>query len=135
MVGDDLKHDVGKPRFELIDTGAERLLAMVLTAGAIEYKDHGWWRLNTVDGRDRVIGSLRRHLNAYQEQHADGAAIDAQFGLPHSGHLLACAMFLASFDVANMELYGDYPKVEEAWHKACQARTRKEPISVAAQKV
>lgn len=99
MAGDGLKHDSEKVRLELIDLDAELALGMVLTAGALEYKDHGWLRLNTPEGRNRIIGSLRRHLRSFQALHQDDVAIDEQFGLPHSAHFLACAMFLCAFDV------------------------------------
>ena len=115
--GDELKHDADKIRFELIDIDAEKVLAMVLTAGAAEYCDNGWRKLDTVEGRERIIGSLLRHLNAYREMHADDVAIDEQFRLPHSAHLLACVMFLAAFDVK--QLYGDdtWPESERLWRK------------------
>lgn len=138
MVGDALKHDGWKPRLELIDTGAELLLGMVLTAGAVEYTDDSWRGLNTVKGRERIIGSLMRHLNAYRLEHRDNVAIDKQFGLPHSGHLLACAMFLAAMDVENLESDGLWGSVMLHWKDALKdlfaernAETQKEAVNQA----
>jgi dATP/dGTP diphosphohydrolase, N-terminal len=118
---DDLKHDGDKVRFELIDVDAETALAMVLTAGASEYRDHGWKGLDTVDGRERIIGSLIRHLNAYRQMHADDVACDDQFGLPHSAHLFACAMFLCAFDVKYLDINEVWPVVVWTWREALRA--------------
>lgn len=118
MADDDLKHDYGKPRYELIDVWAEKLLAMVLTTGALQYEPEGWRRLNTVEGRARVVGSLMRHLSSYRDSHEFHVAIDDQYGLPHSAHLLACAMFLAAFDAENMHLEDDWDRMEGVWRNA-----------------
>lgn len=116
---DDMKHDGGKPRFELMDPYAEEGLAMVLTAGALEYEDDGWWRLNTPEGRERLIGSTRRHLGAYHKYHRSGVATDPQFGLPHSVHLLACAHFLAAFDVDALRRH-ENPILGSRWRQTIE---------------
>jgi hypothetical protein len=120
--GDGLKNDAGKPRLELIDVWAERLLGMVLTAGALEYTPDSWRRLNTPEGRARVVGSLMRHLAAYRGSHELQVAIDDQFGLPHSAHLLACAMFLAAFDAENLHLEDAWDGMEDTWRTAVEKR-------------
>lgn len=124
MAGDDLKHDAGKPRLELIDVWAERLLGMVLTAGALEYKPEGWRRLNTEEGRARVVGSLMRHLAAYRGMPSDLTAMDEQYGLPHSAHLLACAMFLAAFDAENLHAEDSWDDMEDTWRTAVEIKQR-----------
>lgn len=114
-LSDDLKHDGGKPRFELIDPYALLSLAMVLTAGAAEYEAHGWRSLNTFEGRERVIGAAHRHLNKIER----GERYDPSFGgLPHASHLMACAMFLAAWDMeafADMDGDGELQALQERW--------------------
>ena len=85
-----------KPRFELIDPLAELGLAMVLGAGAIKYGEGAPWKGLAGNERGPVYGALRRHYNAM----AIGEMIDPEFLLPHSVHLLANAMFIAGWDLA-----------------------------------
>jgi len=114
--GDEKKHDAGKPRFELIDPAADLVLAMTLTSGAVEYQDDGWLSLADNPGRRRLLGALGRHKNKYQEE-LYGFAIDPQFGLPHSAHLLACAHFLAAIDVIRLQQAGRWDGVVRDWHE------------------
>lgn len=91
----------GKPRFELIDPLAELGLAMVLGGGAIKYGEGAPWK--GLHGSDRmpVYGALIRHYNAMMV----GETIDTEFLLPHSVHLLANAMFLAGWDMAEVPIH------------------------------
>lgn len=132
--GDALKQDGGKPRFELIDELAELALAMVLTGGATKYSDDGWRDLNTDQGRARVIGALRRHLNLLSR----GDVYDSDFGgLPHSAHLLCNAMFLCAFDMEAIENDGELDAMIASWRYALdmirERRQRETLIGGAAQ--
>lgn len=84
------KFDTEKPRFELIPPDAELWLARCLTHGAKKYDDNNWTGLNV----SRVIGALKRHLNAIErgEDMDDG---EGGSGLPHHSNLLCNAVFLS----------------------------------------
>lgn len=56
------KFDANKPRFELIPADVEYMVAQILAYGAEKYLDHNWTGLNVT----RVLGSLKRHLNAIE---------------------------------------------------------------------
>lgn len=85
-----------KPRFELIDPLAELGLAMVLGGGAIKYGEGAPWKGLHKQDREPVYGALMRHYNAIRR----GEMVDPEFLLPHSVHLLANAMFIAGWDMA-----------------------------------
>jgi len=85
-----IKHDQGKPPFELIDPWALEGLARVLAFGAEKYSPDNWragldWR--------RVIGSMERHLAAIKR----GEDIDPESRLPHVDHVGCNWMFLSNF--------------------------------------
>jgi len=86
-----VKHDNEKIRFDLIPPEAEEALAEVLTMGAKKYGDRNWE--NGIDN-DRLLGALRRHLNAWQQ----GEVIDPESGKSHLDHVLCNAAFLVTFE-------------------------------------
>lgn len=85
------KDDGEKLRFDLIPPEAEKGLAEILTFGAGKYGDRNWEEgLN----HERVIGALRRHLNAWQR----GEKLDPETGQSHLKHLLCNAVFLVTYE-------------------------------------
>jgi len=83
---DGVKYDTGKLRMELIPPEAIEALAEVITYGANKYSDDNWKKV----GKDRYIGALMRHLNAYRK----GELYDDESGLTHMAHILTNAAFL-----------------------------------------
>lgn len=108
----DLKRDAGKLRFDLVCPYAELGLAMVLTAGALKYGPDGW--LGLEGERWRIDAALARHRNQMRR----GEAIDPEFGLPHAVHLLANAMFEASFAMRELAREGKLDAVRKSWSEA-----------------
>lgn len=82
-----LKHDQGKPRFDLIDAYATEELAKVLTFGAAKYAEENWRKGISFK---RLIAAAKRHINAI-EQNQD---LDSETGLSHAAHAMCCMMFL-----------------------------------------
>lgn len=78
----------GKPRWSLVDFDALEAMVRVLEFGATKYSDHNWKKgLKTTE----IVESLLRHTFAYLR----GEDIDPESKLPHIGHILCNAMFLA----------------------------------------
>lgn len=92
-----LRYNEGKPRFDLIDPTAMRMLAEVLTYGANKYAAHNW---RTGLPYSNCIASLGRHFQAFMA----GEDKDPESGLPHIGHILCNAMFLGYFSVHRTDL-------------------------------
>lgn len=92
------RHNDGKPQLSYIleFANAIKSAAAVFVFGAIKYA-RGNWKKGMP--REEVIDSLLRHLTAYQ----NGELNDPESGLPHVGHIMANALFLAEF-----EQRGDY---------------------------
>lgn len=82
------KYDTGKTKHRLVDPVFEELLAKVLTAGAKEYGEYDWQKLD--EPIERYTDALMRHLNAFRQ----GERTDAKSGFPHMAHVAANAMFL-----------------------------------------
>ena len=104
-----IKDDAEKVRFDLICPLAELALAMVLTSGAKKYEPFGWQKYR--DAQWRVDAAIGRHHNAIRR----GDRIDPEFNLPHSVHLLANAMFLASFELEEMLENGEFAEAVRLW--------------------
>src|SRR5690606_33038492 len=89
IVGEFLKFDTDKLRYDLIPVSALEALAKVLTVGAKKYKPNNWLECKEPE---RYIAALMRHIEAYRagEWLDDG---EGGTGLPH----LACAMTNLAF--------------------------------------
>lgn len=104
--GTALRYDTNKMKMELISPIALEDLAAVLTFGSLKYEDHNWrkgmkW--------SRVIGSLKRHLNAIEK----GEDVDQESGLLHIGHLMCNAMFLSEYYRTQQSLDDRYKVIDK----------------------
>lgn len=85
-----VKHDAGKPRFDLLDPFFVEGIVAVLTHGAKKYADNNWQK----GSRARYIAALGRHWNSYLK----GEDIDTDSGMPVLWHIACCLMFLDWMD-------------------------------------
>lgn len=81
------KHDTGKPDLSLVPRVAVEEIAKALTYGEKKYE-----RYNYLKGfnSNRLIAASLRHITAWQ----DGEEVDAESGLSHMAHALACLSML-----------------------------------------
>ena len=84
------KHDVGKPRMDLLPSEALEEVAKVLTFGAQKYDAHNWRKGVQYS---RLTAALLRHLGAWQR----GEDLDPESGLSHIAHAACNAIFLLTF--------------------------------------
>ena len=86
-----VKHDDGKPRYDLVPPEALDALSRVLTFGASKYAARNWEK-----GMEwgRVFGAMMRHAWAWWR----GAGKDPESGLSHMAHVLCNAAFLVTFE-------------------------------------
>jgi 5'(3')-deoxyribonucleotidase len=97
-----LRFDNDKVKHELVSPNAINELAKVLTFGAAKYAPNNWQKGMKWS---RVIGSLKRHLNAIER----GEDHDPETGLLHSAHVMCNAMFLTDY-------YKIYPEGDDRMH-------------------
>lgn len=83
-----VKYDQDKPPMALLDPEFLEEVARVLGFGAAKYAADNW--RNGISYR-RLISAAYRHLGAISR----GEDIDPESGLPHTGHLACCNMFLS----------------------------------------
>lgn len=81
------KHDNEKPPLALLDPGFLEEVGRVLGFGAQKYAADNW--RNGISHR-RLISAAYRHLGAIN----GGEDLDPESGLPHTGHVGCCIMFL-----------------------------------------
>lgn len=82
--------DSDKVRFELLIPEFIEAFARVMMFGAKKYGDWNYLLLQ----RERVIGAVHRHINAYQQ----GEHNDAETGESHLIHATCCMMMLWGID-------------------------------------
>lgn len=82
-----LKHDHGKPAFDLLPPRALADVSAVLGYGANKYAAHNW-RKATRWGR--YSAAALRHVFAW----LSGEDLDKESGLPHLAHATCCLLFL-----------------------------------------
>lgn len=83
-----IKFDQAKSPVALVDPDFIEEVGMVLGFGASKYAADNW--RNGIDYR-RLISAAYRHLGAINR----GQDLDEESGLPHTGHLACCVMFLS----------------------------------------
>lgn len=83
-----IRYNADKLKWSLVDFNALEDMVRVLEFGAKKYSPDNWKNgLKTTE----VFESTLRHLTAYIQGEDD----DPESGLPHTGHILCNAMFLA----------------------------------------
>lgn len=105
MENEFIKHDAGKPRYDLIPPEFLLETAKVLEYGARKYAPNNW-----AAGADwsRYFGALQRHLWAWWSQEEN----DPETNLSHLAHAACCLAFLMAYQ--NRELgFDDRPYVNE----------------------
>lgn len=85
-----IKHDQGKPDLSIIPKEALDQLAYAFMYGEKKYGRHNY--RNGMDWH-RVISAALRHITAFN----DGEDLDAESGLSHIAHGLACLSMLAVY--------------------------------------
>lgn len=81
------KDDSAKSRVDLLDAEFLHCVGDVLAFGARKYAAHNW---RGGIAYSRLLGAALRHLLAILK----GEYLDPESGLPHTGHLGCCVMFL-----------------------------------------
>lgn len=85
-----VKHDSGKPRWDLVPMRAVQAIADVLAHGARKYGANNWQGLE--DFEARYYAAALRHLTAWR----GGEHTDPESGLPHLAHAACSVVFLLS---------------------------------------
>jgi len=93
-----VKHDANKARHELIPPIVNKVLASVLTYGAIKYGDHNWMKC---DDPTRFIGAHGRHISEW----LSGNEIDPDSGFSHLELAFANLAFLIALDVKSPDTF------------------------------
>lgn len=83
-----IKYDQDKPSLALLDPYFLEETARVLDFGARKYAADNW---RSGISHRRLISAAYRHLGAISR----GEDLDPESGLPHTGHLSCCIMFLS----------------------------------------
>lgn len=111
-VGDKLKKDFGKPRFDLIPAEAMHGLASLYERGARKYADRGW-----EEGMDfhRLFSAMERHAWKWFM----GDDYDEVDGQHHLLSVAWCAIALYTYQCRGMEQFDDRPKNSTLAH--CEA--------------
>jgi hypothetical protein len=95
------KHDIGKPRMELLPFSVLVEISKVLTHGANKYAPDNWQKVP--DAKNRYTGALMRHLAAWKE----GENVDPESGedkLLHIAQVACNALFLVWFETHDSKL-------------------------------
>lgn len=88
-----IKHDAGKPRWDLLPWREVGSVVDVLTHGAAKYSPGNWKRVE--DQRSRYFAAAMRHLTLWW----GGERLDEESGRPHLAHAACCVLFLMWGDV------------------------------------
>ena len=85
-----VKHDGGKPRWDLVPWDAVGAFVDVLTIGAAKYNDRNWEQGITYG---RLFAATERHLIAWW----DGQDTDPESGQSHLAHAACNVLFMLAF--------------------------------------
>jgi hypothetical protein len=88
-----IKHDQGKPRFDLIPALAESEIAKVLAYGADKYSAENWRFVENAGSR--YLAAAKRHINQWQQ----GEIEDKESNLHHLAHAITGLMFILELEL------------------------------------
>jgi hypothetical protein len=94
-----LKHDIGKPRVDLVPTQAIFMAAKGFEFGAGKYSEYNWAE-NEGISPDRLYAAALRHLYA----HKLGERLDPESAIPHLSHAICAVMMLAVTEIGDISL-------------------------------
>lgn len=92
--GAGIKHDLGKPRYDLLPPDSLARVVAVLTYGAEKYAPHNWRK--GIE-HSRLYAAAVRHLEAWRR----GEQIDGESGQYHLAHAICCLLFALSADLGS----------------------------------
>ncbi len=108
-MGNGVKYDAGKSRWELLPFDALEVVAQILTQGAVKYGDRNWEQ--GIDF-DRLLGATLRHLSA----RAQGEVYDRESKLNHLAHAACETLFALALELrATPPVVRYYPEVPGAY--------------------
>ena len=87
-MGEGIKHDSDKLRWDLLPFKEMEDVIAVLTHGAKEYGDYNWQELPKF--KKRFFSAMLRHTSKYKR----GIKKDEETGRSHLAHVICCALFL-----------------------------------------
>lgn len=90
-MGDFMKFDDGKLRYDLIPPEVTIEIARILTYGANKYEPNNWKKNKDLD---RYVAALYRHLEAWRA----GEEFDLESGFHHLSHAITNLTFLIYLD-------------------------------------
>ena len=82
------KHDLDKPRWDLLPFKEVEEIVKVLTHGSKKYTDDGWKFVEK--GKERYFAAALRHLSTWWL----GEKCDKESGFSHLAHAICCLLFL-----------------------------------------
>lgn len=83
-----IKHDSGKPLWNLLPWKQTEDVVKVLTFGAGKYTSDNWKKVEPY--KDRYFSAAMRHITAWK----NGERIDPETNLPHLAHVICCLLFI-----------------------------------------
>ena len=101
-MGNGLKFDQEKLRWDLLPIDCIEDVVKVLTMGAEKYAENNWQEVENAE--DRYFAALMRHLSASRQ----GEMNDSESGLSHLSHVMCNVVFLLW-----LEKHKDGRKTEE----------------------
>lgn len=91
-MGEGLKYDIEKLRWDLLPIECVEDIVKVLNFGANKYADNNWQIVENAE--ERYYAALLRHLSAWRQ----GEKVDPESGLSHLAHILCNVTFLLWFE-------------------------------------
>lgn len=92
-----VKHDAGKPAWDLLPMREVEEIVRVLTYGRDKYSADNW--RDVPDGYRRYYAAAMRHIAAWHNRYEEGYdSLDDESGLSHLAHAAANLLFLMWFD-------------------------------------
>lgn len=103
-----IKNDTGKLRWDLLPLDVTEQVVAVLTKALRNYPEWNW--VHVKDARKRYLAATFRHIAARLR----GEVIDPDDNEPHLAHAICDLMFLAYFDLHDVDGAGEFkPQYKE----------------------